>query len=291
MGETFVDTDYQDYIYDKKYTCPCCDKDFMNPTVRTSKLRFVRQDTDLRNVFEPFDPIYYDAIQCPHCGYAAMSAYFGKLTDKQIERVEDYVTKRYKHKAFTLPIDAETAVTRTKFALLAAVILRRKDSEKANICLKLSWLYNDIQDAKNEELFRRRSLTTFAQAYQSETASIGGLDSYGAAYLIADLYHRLGEEDEAMKWLSAVITSRDAKHSIKEKARNLKETISGAASPSVLFKSPAAAQAKKPQNAISLNAVKESKTDKTNKKTEEYPEKIMTFGEWFKQRYRRRKRK
>ena len=62
----------KDSLFDKKYECPICDYKFTQRTVRTGRTRLLSTDTDLRHKFRYFDPIKYDIIACPKCGYAAL---------------------------------------------------------------------------------------------------------------------------------------------------------------------------------------------------------------------------
>ncbi|SFU63281.1 hypothetical protein SAMN04487886_108115 [Clostridium sp. DSM 8431] len=44
-------------------------------------------------------------------------------------------------------------------------------------------------------------------------------------YLIGELHRRTGNSKEALVWLGNVIVSRNAPYRIKEKARNMRDTI------------------------------------------------------------------
>lgn len=215
----------EDYIYEKNYDCPSCGKSFISHTLRQSRLKFSRSDTDLRNIFEPFDPIYYDAILCPHCGYAAMTAFFKNLTEKQADIIKAEITSRFKRKDYKAPYSVETAVERTKYALLNAVIRKARTSEKANICLKIAWLYRDAGDKTNEAIFIQKALEGFLMAREKETPPICGMDGDTLTYLIGDLYRRNGDISQAMKWIGQLVVDRQVKKSLKDKALELKELM------------------------------------------------------------------
>ena len=65
----------KDFLFDKKYVCPVCAKDFTAKTVRTGKVHTERIDYDLRPVYDTVDQVKYEVVACPHCGYAALLRY------------------------------------------------------------------------------------------------------------------------------------------------------------------------------------------------------------------------
>lgn len=64
-----------DYLFDKTYKCPVCEKEFKAKMVRAGKTRLIGSDSDLRPKYSGIDAIKYDAIVCPYCGYASLSRF------------------------------------------------------------------------------------------------------------------------------------------------------------------------------------------------------------------------
>ena len=52
-----------------------------------------------------------------------------------------------------------------------------------------------------------------------------GMDELTVTYLVAELARRAGRYDEAIRWISRVLTSRNASERIKEKARVVKDLV------------------------------------------------------------------
>ena len=52
-----------------------------------------------------------------------------------------------------------------------------------------------------------------------------GMDEITVTYLIAELARRIGKYDESSRWISRVLTSREASERIKNKAREIKEML------------------------------------------------------------------
>lgn len=214
-----------DFLFEKEFECPVCEKKFINFIVRKSKLRLVNLDTDLKPNYEPVDPNRYDVLLCGNCGYTALQSYFNRIQEKQIEYILQKIKPNYKPKSYKIPLSLEDAVERYKLALLNAVTKGVKSGEKAIICLKTAWLYRDMEDAQNEKLFLQNAFTGLKEAYASESFPIGSMDENTTAFMIGELARRVGEYSEAMRWISALVVKRDLPKGIKDRAINTKDMI------------------------------------------------------------------
>lgn len=58
----------QDFLFDKSFTCPLCDREFKARTVKIGKAKLAGSDLDLRPRYEQIDLLKYDVIMCPSCG-------------------------------------------------------------------------------------------------------------------------------------------------------------------------------------------------------------------------------
>ena len=77
------------FLFDKSYECPVCYQGFKAKTVRSGKLRSLGTDRDLRPLYDQMEPLKYDVVICPHCGYAALTRFFGGLTAGQIKAIKE----------------------------------------------------------------------------------------------------------------------------------------------------------------------------------------------------------
>lgn len=232
----------EDFIFDKTYTCPVCDKEFKTKAVRSGKSKLLGTDFDLRAKYQGVDSLKYDAILCPHCGYAALSRYFNVITSPQAKLIREKICANYK------PQDKEvTAYTYDealeihKLALVNCIVKKCRASEKAYLCLKIAWLLRgkkeelpkDTLDYKTitasleaeETDFMKNSFDGFVNAVSKEDFPMCGMDEQTIDYLIAALSYKTKHYDLASKLLSKIITSRTARSTLKDKARGLKELL------------------------------------------------------------------
>lgn len=143
------------YIFDKKYICPVCDKEFTSKQVRTGKSHFEGTEEDLRPVYTGIDTIKYDVVMCPHCGYAAVLREFNNISSRQRKNIREEIASKYTPVVQEYDIYSYSeAIRRYKMALLTAMKKPSKLSEEAYLCLKLSWLYrgaaSELSDSQTD---------------------------------------------------------------------------------------------------------------------------------------------
>lgn len=231
-----------DFIYDKSYSCPVCDNEFKSKMVKAGRFKLQKVDTDLRPIYQFVDPLKYDAIACPKCGYAALSRYFKYVTSAQSKAIKKDISANFKPLNETNEIYTyDDAIMRHKLVLVNTIVKKAKNSERAYTCLKLAWLLRgkseelpeDTQDyqkvidqmAKEELEFLKNAYEGFDEAFSTENFPMSGMDENTVSLMVADLARRIGKYDECGRWISKVLVSRDANERIKEKARDIKEML------------------------------------------------------------------
>lgn len=231
-----------DLLFEKSYTCPCCDKEFKAKTIRTGKVKLEGADTDLRPKYQLVDALKYDAIVCPNCGYAALNRFFNYLASIQRKLIKEQISANFKGLEENGAVYSyDDAIARHKLALVNTIVKKGKTSERAYTCMKLAWILRGKAEslpketpdydkvikqlkAEEDELISN-AYEGFTQAFMKENFPICGMDELTSSYLVADLARRSGKYEEALRWISKVITAREANERIKNKARELKELI------------------------------------------------------------------
>ncbi|NLJ95637.1 MAG: DUF2225 domain-containing protein [Clostridiales bacterium] len=232
----------EDIIFDKTYNCPVCDSEFKSKMVKTGRVKLKSLDTDLRPQYLQADPLKYDAVLCPHCGYAALNRFFKYVTETQAELIKTNITAKFKSPADTGSIYSyDDAIARHKMALVNSIVKKAKVSERAYTCLKTAWVIRGkyeslpadtpnykkvIQKLIKEEMeFINNAYEGFSEAFMKESFPMCGMDENTITLLVAELARKIGKIDESSRWISKILISRDASERIKEKARDIKELI------------------------------------------------------------------
>lgn len=231
-----------DLIFDKGYECPACGSEFRAKTVKMGKAKLAEVEMDLRPRYQNVDPLKYDAVVCPECGYAALTRFFNSLTPVQVRLIKEEITARFKAVSKAEEIYTyEKAIENHKLALVNAMVKKAKSSEKAYICLKLAWIirgkkehlptYVDNYDAiikeseEEENRFVKNAFEGFRRAIETESFPMCGMDEHTTIYLVAVLAMNTGNYEVASKLVSSVLTDRTASRRIKDKACELKEAL------------------------------------------------------------------
>lgn len=227
-------------LFEKHYECPVCDLQFVTKCVRAGKAQLVGKDTDLRPIYKQIDPVKYEVITCEHCGYSALSRYYGKLTNRQMQDIKYQVGNTFRGIESAVEKDLFTyddAIARYQLALVTCIVKKAKNGERAYTCLKYAWALrgkretlsvrgNEYQKLYADEMeCIETAYEGFMKAISTEVFPIAGMDENTMKYVMADLARRLKRYDEALKLVGSVITSRAVSHRLKDEALNLKELI------------------------------------------------------------------
>ena len=232
----------QDFLFDKSFTCPICDREFKSRTVKIGKAKLAGSDLDLRPRYEQIDLLKYDIIMCPYCGYAALSRFFKFLTSPQAKNIQKTISATFKPQKETKEIYTyDEALERYKLTLANAIVKQAKSSEKAYICLKTAWLLRgkaehldknlpDYEEQKKqcedeENEFLRNALEGFLAARQTESFPMCGMDEPTVDYLISVTAMRFEQYDVASRLITGILTSPGANPRMKDKARDVKELL------------------------------------------------------------------
>lgn len=230
------------FLFDKSYECPVCYQGFKAKTVRSGKLRSLGTDRDLRPLYDQMEPLKYDVVICPHCGYAALTRFFGGLTAGQIKAIKENISANFhpvKEEKETYTY--EEALYRYKLCLANTIVKHGKVSEKAYICLKAGWLlrsmgenldpaeedYNKkMQEIKVQEKdFLKNALDGLITARQTESYPICGMDEVTLEYLIAVLAMEFEKYDISSRLIYNILNTPTVNNRIKDKAREVKDEL------------------------------------------------------------------
>lgn len=232
-----------DYVFYKGFECPVCYEKFNNATMKGGKVKMVGQDSDLRPRYEPIDPMKYDVVVCPKCGYAALTRYFDKITPPQGKLVKENISKSFRGIKSVLNITYDDAIERYQLALGNAIVKKGKASEKAYICLKMAWIVRgkiecidpddpdydtQVAELKQDEMeLLKNAFDGFIAARQSESFPMCGMDETTIDYILSVTGIKLDKMDIAQKLISGILINPSANPRIKDKTRELKEQILG----------------------------------------------------------------
>ncbi|MGL4343686.1 MAG: DUF2225 domain-containing protein [Cellulosilyticaceae bacterium] len=213
-----------DILYDKTYECPLCNCHFSNKSIRLRKNQVISIDSDLYAHYSMVNPLLYDAIICPECGYGSLSSVFDKITATQKVWIREIICQHYKKRNWPEYLTPYEAIVKHQFALASAIAKRSKLGEQAYICLHIGWLYRDLGNARHEMHYLSKAISGFKKALETENFPVINLDEATTMYIISDISFRLGDYDSCRMYLAQVLTNRSSMQ-LKNRALDLKEKL------------------------------------------------------------------
>ena len=229
------------FLYEKRYVCPVCDREFEALRVKTSSLKLVGRDDDLRPRYEDIDPLKYDIVFCPRCGYSALADSYEQLMPYQRRWIYEGVAMHFHYEnPHNEEYSYDEAYVHYQFALLCAMVGGAKASVKARLCLKMAWLIRGKAETINPRLpvYEKRqkalrakelealrlALVGFEKARNYEGYPVAGLGQTALDMLMSSLSMEVGDPETSVALLQGIIASKAVKDKVKEKARSMMST-------------------------------------------------------------------
>lgn len=228
----------REMLFDRKAECPICELQFYTRSVKAGKLKLIESDEDLRPIYNKFDPLVYDIMVCPTCGYASLAKTFKYVKEYYIPEFKEKVSNKYRAKAYPDVYSYDDGIERYKLALYGGMILNKTSMEKAYLCLKLAWLYRgkretfsknqteEIQKTYEQEMiFIGQAYEGFKVAVENENFPQLGIDKMTTQYLIGELARRLGKLEEAAEIMKKLSISNFVTQRLKLRIEHVRDLI------------------------------------------------------------------
>lgn len=207
-------------LYEKNFKCPICNNDFSSKRVRVSSYRVDRRDEDFCTTYKGDNPMHYEIIACPNCGYAASENNFNSLSERELTALKEVLSGKVVNRSFCGERTINDALDSYKLALFIAKSRDAKDSIIAGITLKLAWVFREMKHEKEKE-FLQYTIDYYSFAYDKENLPLGNLDEISVQYLLGELSRRVNKLNDAIFWFNKAVTNpqRSSNPRIEKMAR------------------------------------------------------------------------
>ncbi|MBC9783215.1 DUF2225 domain-containing protein [Heliobacterium chlorum] len=212
-----------DYLYDKKVTCPVCDGNFETKAVRSSKPKLHRVDPDFRQHFHDFEPLWYTIWVCPHCYFSTFNFEFTtNLPGVIIKQIKTELAKLPKPFSFQYdhPRKIDQVFMAYYLALYTAKAGKPDPSKTAKLWMRLCWLYDDMGDKEIANYASYQALEQFKDTYFNSNRNTSIDQEQRLSILLGELSLRHHEYKEAMKFFRGGIARRGGSPSLNRQASN-----------------------------------------------------------------------
>jgi uncharacterized protein (DUF2225 family) len=195
-----------DPLFQVKVQCPCCENTFSSSRVRPSFRKATRTDSDFCSHYrDEVNPDFYVVRVCPNCGYASTENSLQELAPKQKELYKNRIGKSWVRRDYGGQRTWEEALDCYKLALLCAQTVGDKDRVIAGLLHHIAWMYRLRDNQEQERRFLRYALEAYIRVYELEGVNI---NNARLMYLIGELYRRLDEPYEAVRWFARVVNDK-----------------------------------------------------------------------------------
>lgn len=197
-------------LFSVEKVCPLCEQAFQVTRVR-SRLVMIKQDSDFCSYYKDINPYYYKIWMCPHCGYAAQDNHFEEILPEAAERIKSFFADRNVRIDLSGPRSREQAIVSHQLAIVCAELAAVPGSRLAGLHMRLGWLYREAGQTAEERATLLKAVEYYEQALSYENLPIGPMTELTITYLIGDLLRRTGSHEQALLYLSRVVSNPQAK--------------------------------------------------------------------------------
>ncbi len=202
------------YLLEKSFTCPICRDRFKYVQSKSMVFKVEKRNPDLSVVYRDINPVYYEAVMCEKCGYAAFSKDFEIITQSDKKRIKDKICFFYREVNLPKEKNLKDALELFEHVYKNYDVRYKKNAELAKCALRLMWFFNEAGRFKDALEYSAKALHHYLDANLDGAYNTDEKAVY-AYYIIGELYRIQGIEEEAHKWYrKALITNSTVKNSL-----------------------------------------------------------------------------
>lgn len=200
-------------IYETKIKCINCKKEFKSMKVR-SKFNQVKDiEKDFRmsyiNKENGIEPFLYSIHVCEHCGFSFNDTFNSYFKVGQPEKIKELISSKWVNRSYAHERSLEESLVIFKLALHSALVKEEYNILIAQLCMKISWIYKDLGDEENENVFLKNALNYYKESYSTGDSAHLDFSVEYVCYMIGYLNVKLGYLNESVFYISKVIENQN----------------------------------------------------------------------------------
>lgn len=193
-------------LYQVDITCPNCDFAYKTSRVRRSFIKTVKTDSDFCVHYKDINPDFYAVNICPVCGFAYNENFNLRFYPHQKEAIFTNISQKWSSQDYSGERSIDDALSIYKIALLSAQATEQSQVIIGGICFKIACFYRYKNMEAQEKRFLQFTLDSYLSFYQGE--STVSVNEGRMMYMIGEIYRRLGDFHNAVRWFSRVVNDR-----------------------------------------------------------------------------------
>lgn len=204
----------QNVFFEQKKQCPVCGNKFTVTRVRSSACFVLERETDFHVKYRDIDPLLYSIWVCPNCQYANNDKDFMQdFKPHEMERMKKGLPLlKTEEPDFSGERTPPIAMRTIELAIRTAMVRQAPAIVMAGFYLRGAWLLRDLGKTEEEIKFTEQAKKLYQHSFEKEWGRFAAkMSDSRIMYLIGELNRRLGDNEEAIKWFSRIITNKDIK--------------------------------------------------------------------------------
>lgn len=205
-----------DGIFERDEKCPVCAAKFKVRMVKPSHVKPAARDSDFCQHYEGLNPLYYDVWACPECWYAAKRKEFLDVKPVAKKKLQDALLQnKGRHKEFNFNDyrDVNLAIASFELAVPCYEMKDASDEVLAGLYLRAAWLCREVKQTVREVEFLKKAAQHYLQFFEWKSEASSKLGEVGLMYILGELYRRIGEYREAVRWFGRLVIHDEIKKS------------------------------------------------------------------------------
>lgn len=219
--------DYEKYVLEKEMKCPICGQMSKKFMVRSSLLKLERLTTDMRSIYSPINPTWFELATCPNCLFTNSASQFEKVPDKYIGLTREALNKvssvKYAVNIEEKNIDA--VFTKHYLAITCTISPYLKDFKLGKLWLSLAWLYQDMQEYTLYEWAYEKAKLHYYKIFESSSVKLSSSEEQKLYMIVAAFMCHDKRYRDAQKLYFDVTRITQGNHMIEEMARDELEKV------------------------------------------------------------------
>lgn len=194
-------------LYDRKLRCSICNNEFTSKKIRSKFIKVSSYDSDFCPTYAEgsVNALFYNVYVCPKCGYSFSDDFSNYFPPTTKEQIQVQISSKWKPHNFGDDRTLEDAIQTYKLASLSASLKKEKHVLIGGLYLRTAWLYRLKQNEIQEQRFLSFAIKEYNESYSRDDFKGTQISEIRLLYLLGDLSNRVGNYDQAVKFLSMVI--------------------------------------------------------------------------------------
>jgi uncharacterized protein len=197
-------------FYDKKTQCLSCKHSYTTTRIRSRFVKLTGYDSDFCPLYQSdeVNPLLYNVSVCPQCGFSYTDDFTVYIPPVLKAELEKKISLHWQPQDYGKLRSYEDAINTYKLAAYCALIKKEKKVTIAGLYLRTAWLYRKTNDKEQERRFINLAAHEYIDAYLSDGVPGASMSETKLLYIIAELLRRQDKIEEAIVYLSKVISKQ-----------------------------------------------------------------------------------